>query len=72
MSTDHLALLHVFSVAPNDTSARDIAMERQILARMSALPGVISVGISGELEFGQRRKLQSAGSRIFAPPVNLP
>jgi predicted permease len=52
ISADHLALLHVSRPGPWDDNTRNIGLERQVVSRMSALPGVISVGVSGEPALG--------------------
>ncbi|HZD78158.1 MAG TPA: ABC transporter permease, partial [Acidobacteriaceae bacterium] len=52
MSADHLAVLHVSRPGPWDEINRNIALERQILSRMSVLPGVTAVGVSGEPAVG--------------------
>ncbi len=52
ISANHLAVLHVSSHASGTGSQTDpesIALERQVIARMSALPGVTSVGVSSQL-----------------------
>ena len=48
MSTDHLAILHV-SRLDGETDANALALQRQIISRMSHLPGVVSVAISDQL-----------------------
>lgn len=48
MSAEHLAVLHVSSPGA-ETDAADIALQRQLVSRMSSLPGVVSVGISNHL-----------------------
>jgi len=48
MSADHLAIVHVQRLGPWDDDARNIELERTILSRLSALPGVTSTGIAGE------------------------
>jgi macrolide transport system ATP-binding/permease protein len=48
ISADHLAVLHV-SRTGSPTDPERIALERQVIARMSALPGVTSVGVSSQL-----------------------
>jgi len=50
IAADHLAVLHVAWTGPDDDK-RNLAMERQIVARISALPGVTSVGVSTEPAF---------------------
>jgi macrolide transport system ATP-binding/permease protein len=52
MSPDHLAIVHVAKPAPAGYDTHNIELERQIISRMSALPGVSSVGISGEVALG--------------------
>jgi macrolide transport system ATP-binding/permease protein len=47
MSAEHLAVLHV-SRAGSSTDAED-AVERQVVARMLALPGVTAAGVSSQL-----------------------
>jgi macrolide transport system ATP-binding/permease protein len=50
---DHLAILHVSNSGPRkDDYIRNIDLHRQVIARMSALPGVTSVGVSRELALG--------------------
>jgi macrolide transport system ATP-binding/permease protein len=48
MSPDHLAVLHVEKLG-TVTDAQSVALERQVIARMSTLPGVSSVGVSQRL-----------------------
>jgi macrolide transport system ATP-binding/permease protein len=48
MSADHLAVLHIAKTGP-ETDTADLGLEHQIVSRMSALPGVISVGVSQQL-----------------------
>jgi predicted permease len=48
MSADHLAILHV-SKLDGLTDANALALQRQIISRMSHLPGVVSVGISWQI-----------------------
>jgi predicted permease len=51
IDADHLAMLHV--ARPGQQDDKDsLAMERQIIAAMSALPGVTSVGVSTEPAVG--------------------
>ena len=53
IAPDHLAILHVSNSGPrNDDYSRNIELQRQVIARMSALPGVTSVGVSRELALG--------------------
>jgi predicted permease len=52
MAADHLALMHVSRLGPWDEEKRNIGLERQILFRMSALPGVSAVGVSAEPAVG--------------------
>jgi macrolide transport system ATP-binding/permease protein len=52
MSADHLALLHVSRPGPWNDDKRSVELERQVISRMSALPGVTSVGVSGEPALG--------------------
>jgi macrolide transport system ATP-binding/permease protein len=53
ISPDHLAILHVSNSGPRkDDYIRNIELQRQVIARMSALPGVTSVGVSRELALG--------------------
>jgi macrolide transport system ATP-binding/permease protein len=55
ISADHLAVLHVSkmgSVMGSVTDPDSIALERQVIARMSALPGVTSAGVSRQLAIG--------------------
>jgi predicted permease len=66
---DHLAVVRVLD--PNGRiDAQHIALGRQVLFRMAALPGVTSVGISEELavEGGERFKSQFAHYRVFGRP----
>jgi predicted permease len=51
IDADHLAVLHVARPGQQDDKG-SLAMERQILARLSALPGVTSVGVSTEPAVG--------------------
>jgi macrolide transport system ATP-binding/permease protein len=51
ISPDHLAVLHVVKPGPS-TEAPYIALERQIISRLSNLPGVTSVGVSRYLAVG--------------------
>jgi macrolide transport system ATP-binding/permease protein len=51
IDADHLAVLHVARPGLQDDKG-SLAMERQIIARMSALPGVTSVGVSTEPAVG--------------------
>ncbi len=48
MAADHLAVMHVAGLG-SETAVVNLGLERQIMSRMSALPGVISVGISQQL-----------------------
>lgn len=48
MSADHLAILHV-SKLDGLTDPNALALERQIVSRMSRLPGVVSVAVSNQL-----------------------
>ena len=51
MSPGHLAVMHVLQ--PGDLSdAQSIALERNVLSHLAALPGVTSVGISNRLAVG--------------------
>ena len=51
MSPSHLAVMHVLK--PGDsTDAQSIALERNVLSRLAALPGATSVGISSRLAVG--------------------
>jgi macrolide transport system ATP-binding/permease protein len=52
ISPDHLAVLHVVKPGPWSTEAPYIALERQIISRLSNLPGVTSVGVSRYLAVG--------------------
>jgi predicted permease len=52
ISPDHLAILHVAKPGPGGYDTRNIELERQIVARMSVLPGVSSVGVSVEVALG--------------------
>ena len=61
ISADHLAVLHVFetgSMADPET----IALERQVITHMSAVPGATSVGVS--------RQLAISGGEAFAVLFN--
>jgi macrolide transport system ATP-binding/permease protein len=51
ISPDHLAVLHVSKMG-SLTDPESIALERQVIGRMSALPGVTSVGVSRQLAIG--------------------
>ena len=51
ISADHLAVLHVSRMG-SVTDPESIALERQVIARMSALPGVTSAGVSRQLAIG--------------------
>jgi macrolide transport system ATP-binding/permease protein len=57
ISADHLAVLHV-SRTGVVTDPESIALERQVITHMSALPGATSVGVS--------RQLAVAGGEAFA------
>ena len=48
ISADHLAILHV-SKLDGLTDANALALQRQIISRMSHLPGVLSAGISWQI-----------------------
>jgi predicted permease len=52
MSADHLAMAHIARPGAWYDAERNIDLERQVIARMSVLPGVTSVGVSGELALG--------------------
>jgi macrolide transport system ATP-binding/permease protein len=52
MAADHLAVLHVAQPGPWDNDKRNLALERQTVAGLSALPGVTSVGVSREPAVG--------------------
>jgi predicted permease len=57
IAPDHLAMLHISNPAAGhatseDEDAQNIARERKILTRISALPGVVSVGVSREPAIG--------------------
>ena len=56
MAPGHLAMLHISrpgALESDDSEdARNIAMERQIIARVSSLPGVTSAGVSREPAIG--------------------
>ena len=52
IAADHLAILHVSRPETGYDDKRNIALERQIMARMSALPGVTSLGISRGVALG--------------------
>ncbi len=58
IAADHLAMVHVTSPGPWQDDKRNIALERQVVAAMSTLPGVTSTGVSGELNLasGERYK----------------
>jgi macrolide transport system ATP-binding/permease protein len=51
ISADHLAVMHISKMG-SPTDPESIALERQVIARMSALPGVTSVGVSQQLAIG--------------------
>jgi macrolide transport system ATP-binding/permease protein len=51
ISADHLAVLHVSKMG-SVTDPESIALERQVIAHMSGLPGVTSVGVSRQLAIG--------------------
>ena len=51
ISGDHLAVLHVLKLG-DSTGADDIALERQVVTRLAALPGVVSTGVSDYLAVG--------------------
>jgi macrolide transport system ATP-binding/permease protein len=51
ISADHLAVLHVFKTGSPAAPAL-VALQRQVIARMSVLPGVTSVGVSRHLAIG--------------------
>ena len=44
----HLALLHVSRLSPGNDAASNIELERRVVMRMAALPGVTAVGVSGK------------------------
>jgi macrolide transport system ATP-binding/permease protein len=52
IDADRLAVLHVAQLGPWDNEKRNLALERQIVAVISALPGVTSVGVSKEPAVG--------------------
>ncbi len=52
ISPDHLAVLHVVKPGASSTEKDYIAIERQIISRLSNLPGVTSVGVSRHLAVG--------------------
>jgi macrolide transport system ATP-binding/permease protein len=52
ITADHLAVMHVAQLGPWDNEKRNLALERQIVAGISALPGVTSVGVSREPAVG--------------------
>jgi macrolide transport system ATP-binding/permease protein len=45
---DHLALLHVSRQGTGNDGALNVPLERRVVTRMAALPGVTAVGVSGE------------------------
>ncbi len=53
MSADHLAVLHLSNPGAEhpgaETDAGDLRLQRQLVSRISALPGVVAVGISNQL-----------------------
>jgi macrolide transport system ATP-binding/permease protein len=51
ISGDHLAVLHVLKLGAS-TDADEIGLERQVLSRLAALPGVTSAGVSDNLAVG--------------------
>jgi macrolide transport system ATP-binding/permease protein len=51
ISADHLAVLHVSKMG-SQTAPESIALERQVIGRMSVLPGVTSAGVSRHLAIG--------------------
>jgi len=51
ISADHLAVLHILKL-DESTDTNSIQLERQLISRMSALPGVTSVGASWRLAVG--------------------
>jgi predicted permease len=51
ISADHLAVMHISKMG-SVTDPESIAWERQVIARMSALPGVTSVAVSQQLAIG--------------------
>jgi macrolide transport system ATP-binding/permease protein len=51
ISADNLAILHVLKV-DDSTDTEAIQLERQLISRMSVLPGVTSVGVSWRLAVG--------------------
>lgn len=52
IAADHLAVMHVARPGPWDNDKLNLALERQVVAGISALPGVTSVGISREVALG--------------------
>ncbi len=53
LQPDHLAMLNLGATSENyDKDEQRIALERQIVSQVSALPGVKSVGISSKLPIG--------------------
>ncbi|QNI38099.1 ABC transporter permease [Edaphobacter albus] len=52
IATDQLALLHVVRLGKWDDNVHNIALEREIVSRLSKLPGVESVGVAGEPAVG--------------------
>jgi len=66
LSPDRLAVVHV-SKQGDSKDAEQIALERQILFRIAALPSVTSVGVSGvpAIEGGESFKRMFAHFRVF-------
>jgi predicted permease len=66
MAAEHLAVMHVASLG-SQTAVANLALERQILSRLSSLPGVMSVGISQQLALssGENFALSFGHFRVF-------
>jgi macrolide transport system ATP-binding/permease protein len=69
ISADHLAVLHVSKLG-DSTESENIGLERQILSRMSTLPGVTSAGISEQIAVGSGEKFAASFEhyRAFGRP----
>jgi macrolide transport system ATP-binding/permease protein len=48
LSPERLAVLHVARSGPGGSGSQSLALERQVIARITSLPGVISAGVSAE------------------------
>lgn len=84
MSPEKLAVLHVADPSPSVSRSQSLALERQVVARLSRMPGVISVGISAEPVVGSGegyshlfahfrvagRSYQGAGDEMFYEDVS--